>query len=90
MLLCAAASGRREQDNQVLRYALLSLAALTLVLNLYALAAIAYRTLELGLTPNRHAVLGWNIVTLEESEQFDPFAHGLFAHSSTSMSQLPV
>jgi hypothetical protein len=64
MLLCAAASGRREQDNQVLRYALLSLAALTLVLNLYALAAIAYRTLELGLTPNRHAVLGWNIVTL--------------------------
>mgnify|MGYP004241499783 CR=1 FL=1 len=27
-------------------------------------AAIGYRTLELGLTPNRHAVLGWNVVTL--------------------------
>ena len=30
----------------------------------YALAAIASRIIDLGLTPNRHAVCGWNIVTL--------------------------
>ncbi len=64
MLLCGAASGRAERDNAMPRYAMLALTMLTLALNLYALAAIGYRTLELGLTPNRHAVLGWNVVTL--------------------------
>ena len=40
------------------------MSVLTLLLNLYALAAIVTRTLQYGLTPNRHAVLGWNAVTL--------------------------
>jgi hypothetical protein len=34
------------------------------LLNVYALAAIVSRTIEFGLTPNRYAVFGWNIVTL--------------------------
>ncbi|MFH1026714.1 MAG: hypothetical protein V1791_01795 [Pseudomonadota bacterium] len=47
-----------------LRSACLALGFLTLILNVYALAAIISRTCESGLTPNRYAVLGWNIVTL--------------------------
>ncbi len=50
--------------NSALRYATLSTGLLTFVLNAYALAAIISRTYRGGLTPNRHAVLGWNIVTL--------------------------
>ena len=68
MLLAAAvsaAAGRPERGKwHLLRSAVLSLSVLTLLLNVYALAAIVSRTLEYGLSPNRHAVLGWNIVTL--------------------------
>lgn len=61
----SAAADRRERTNErLLRFATLSLSALTILLNVYALAAILSRTLEHGLTPNRHAVLGWNTVTL--------------------------
>ncbi len=68
MLLAAAVSGASDDqqptDDRVLRRATLSLVSLTMLLNLYALAAVAYRTIEGGLTPNRHTVLGWNAVTL--------------------------
>ena len=67
-LLAAAASAaadRRQRPNaRLLRAAVLSLSVLTLALNVYALATVASRTLEDGITPNRHAVLGWNTVTL--------------------------
>jgi hypothetical protein len=56
--------GRSAAQDAVLRYALLAVGALTLLLNAYSLAAIADRTLQLGLTPNRYAVFGWNIATL--------------------------
>lgn len=46
------------------RYAVLGLGGLTLILNVYALAAVAGRTLDSGLTPNRVAVIGWNVTTL--------------------------
>jgi hypothetical protein len=46
-----------------LRLQFLALSAATFLLNLYALAAILSRTLDYGLTPNRYAVLGWNLVT---------------------------
>jgi hypothetical protein len=46
------------------QYAVLALGGLTLILNAYALAAIVTRTIESGLTPNRFAVVGWNITTL--------------------------
>ena len=55
---------RSPAQDTALRWQLLALAGLTLVLNLYALAAILSRTLNYGLTPNRYAVLGWNLVTL--------------------------
>ncbi len=48
----------------ILRHGVLTLGILTAILNAYALAVIVSRTLEFGLTPNRYAVLGWNIVTL--------------------------
>jgi len=68
LLAAAVSSGgghRRRQGERVLRYAVLSLGTLTLLLNAYALAAIVSRIVQYGgLTPNRHAVLGWNTVTL--------------------------
>lgn len=54
-------SGRRDN---IFRYAVLVLLGLTLLLNVYALAAITSRAINLELTPNRYVVLGWNIVTL--------------------------
>ena len=67
LLAAAVSSGgghRRRRTVHVLRLAVVSLGTLTLLLNVYALAAILSRTVQFGLTPNRHAVLGWNIVTL--------------------------
>jgi len=68
VLLTAVVAGPDEQrsplQDAVLRYAVLVLGTLTLLLNVYALAVIATRTVEFGLTPNRYAVFGWNIVTL--------------------------
>ena len=67
-LLAASVTGpddaRSERDDRILRYGILALCLLSILLNLYALAAIISRTAEFGLTPNRHAVLGWNAVTL--------------------------
>ena len=48
----------------MLRNTLLALAVLTALLNAYALAANLTRIFELGLTPNRYAVAGWNVVTM--------------------------
>lgn len=56
--------GRSPYQDTILRSAVLVLGGLTLFLNAYALAAIVSRTLTFGLTPNRYAVFGWNIVTL--------------------------
>lgn len=47
-----------------LRRGLALTTALTLLLNAYALAAALSRVWNFGLTPNRHAVIGWNVVTL--------------------------
>ena len=68
VLLTVVASGpvdaRSGRRTSLFRYAVLGLGGLTLVLNVYALAAVASRTLESGLTPNRFAVIGWNATTL--------------------------
>ena len=53
-----------SRQDSFLRYGVLATGVLTFLLNAYALAAIASRTFGYGLTPNRHAVLGWNMVTL--------------------------
>lgn len=49
---------------RTLHRGVLAVAAATFLLNLYALAANAERAFRLGLTANRHVVLGWNLVTL--------------------------
>ncbi len=68
VLLTVVVSGsvkeRSPLHDTILRYAVMALGGLTLLLNVYALIAIASRIYEFGLTPNRYAVLGWNTVTL--------------------------
>lgn len=43
---------------------LLAASVLTFLLNSYSLAALVSRAVNSGLTPNRHAGLGWNVATL--------------------------
>ena len=47
-----------------LRLAIIAIAALALLVSLYALAAIVYRTAMDRLTPNRLAFIGWNVVNI--------------------------
>ncbi len=47
-----------------LRWGLLALAALTLVVSLYALAAVLYRTGMGGFTLNRVTIIGWNLINI--------------------------
>ena len=47
-----------------LRSGLIAVAALALLVSLYALAAILYRTALDRLTPNRLAFIGWNVVNI--------------------------
>ena len=54
----------RSAYDGLLRYGILALGLLSVLLNAYALIALSGRILELGSTVNRHAVGGWNIVTL--------------------------
>ena len=47
-----------------LRRGVLAVAALALVISLYALAAMVYRTALDRLTPNRLAFIGWNLINI--------------------------
>jgi len=47
-----------------LRLGIIAVAALALLVSLYALAAILYRTALDRLTPNRLAFIGWNVVNI--------------------------
>jgi hypothetical protein len=47
-----------------LRWGIIAVAALALLVSLYALAAIVYRTAMDRLTPNRLAFIGWNVVNI--------------------------
>jgi hypothetical protein len=47
-----------------LRRLIIGVAVLTLIVSLYALSAIIYRTINDRLTPNRFAFIGWNIVNI--------------------------
>lgn len=49
---------------RVLRHGTRAICALALILNVYSLSAVVSRTFRLGISPNRHAVIGWNAVTL--------------------------
>ncbi len=45
-----------------LRRGIVAVAALAALVSVYALAAISYRTLQEGLTPNRVTFIGWNLI----------------------------
>ncbi|MCA9874274.1 MAG: hypothetical protein KC441_11485 [Anaerolineales bacterium] len=47
-----------------LRLGIVAVAALALIVSLYALAAILYRTALDRLTPNRLAFIGWNVINI--------------------------
>lgn len=47
-----------------LRWGIVAVAALALVVSVYALAAIVYRTALDRLTPNRLAFIGWNVINI--------------------------
>jgi hypothetical protein len=47
-----------------LRTGILVLAAMAIVVSVYALSATVYRTLQGALTPNRLTVIGWNVVNI--------------------------
>jgi hypothetical protein len=53
-----------EKGQLWLRRGVIALAALALVISLYALGAILYRTLNDRLTPNRLVFVGWNVVNI--------------------------
>ncbi len=64
VVVSGPADARSVRRQSLFQYAVLGLGGLTLILNVYALAAVASRTFEAGLTPNRYAVIGWNLTTL--------------------------
>ena len=48
----------------VLRYAILAVAVLAVLVSLYALSALLYRTVNGGITINRLTMIGWNIANI--------------------------
>jgi hypothetical protein len=64
VLLAAVATSMDETQGPLVRRSVIVLVVLTLVLNAYALAAIASRIDQFGLSPNRYAAAGWNSITL--------------------------
>ena len=87
MALLIGVTPVREGDlspayHAILRRGVLALAALTVVISLYALAAVVYRTALGGLTINRLTIIGWNginiaILALLIVESAAPRAGGL-------------
>jgi hypothetical protein len=54
-------SPRQSRD---LRRGILAVAALTVIVSLYALSAVVYRTIQGGITVNRLTVIGWNSINI--------------------------
>lgn len=69
MALLVGATPVRSEDLPAridgwLRRGLVTVAALALVVGVYALSAIGYRTWQGQLTPNRLAFIGWNVINI--------------------------
>lgn len=65
LLLCATPMSARDVPTRwrgVLRAGIALVAALVVLVSLYALSAVVYRTVHGQLTMNRFAVIGWNVV----------------------------
>lgn len=64
LLLFSVSEATKESASQFHRLTLVVLAFLAIINNGIALSAIAFRLMEMGLTPNRLAVLGSNVLVL--------------------------
>ncbi len=64
LVLFSVSEATKESSSFFQRVSLVSLAVLAIVNNGIALSAIAFRLVELGITPNRLAVFGSNILVL--------------------------
>lgn len=64
IILFSISENVKNTSNKLGNYLLLSLSIVTIIVNCIALSAILYRMSEWGLTPNRLAVLGGNILIL--------------------------
>jgi len=53
-----------ERYQSLLRTGILAVAALAVLISLYALSAVVYRTVLGGLTLNRLTVIGWNTINI--------------------------
>ncbi|MDI7274842.1 MAG: hypothetical protein QME94_02575, partial [Anaerolineae bacterium] len=49
---------------RALRWGITAVAALAVLVSLYAMSATVYRTVQGGLTPNRMTVIGWNAINI--------------------------
>ncbi len=58
------AGGMPAGQQRALRLGILALAILAVLVSLYALSAIVYRTLQNAITPNRLTVIGWNAINI--------------------------
>jgi len=47
-----------------LRRGIIAVAILALLISLYALSAVIYRTISYGITPNRTTIIGWNFINI--------------------------
>lgn len=66
MVAATPLSGAEVSDRFApwLRRGIMAVAAITLAISAYAMAAVIYRTVEGGMTMNRLTVIGWNTVNL--------------------------
>lgn len=61
-ILFFAVSDKEREKTKAERWILMMLTLVTIVVNIVAISAIVFRTLEWGMTPNRAAVLGANLL----------------------------
>jgi hypothetical protein len=64
LILFSVAESFRKNENRTGSYLLLALSVVTVIVNGIALSAILFRISEWGMTPNRAAVLGANVLML--------------------------
>ena len=64
IILFSVAGSAKESENRTSNYILFALSSVTIIVNGIALSAILFRISEWGITPNRLAVLGGNILML--------------------------
>jgi hypothetical protein len=67
LLLGATPIDAEELSDRVRRYlrrGILAVASLAVIVSVYALAAVAYRTIDGGMTVNRLTVIGWNSINI--------------------------